>query len=120
MAITPLKEQTSNYNVSKDGIIPGGRLSRFLESWKRMTHHPWPISVLQHGYKLQFTKTPIPWKSRPMKISTMEQTAINEAVSKFLQAGIIEKSQTQKKIESKGYKVVRLPAYHYAALCYQI
>ncbi|KAG1440222.1 hypothetical protein G6F56_012009 [Rhizopus delemar] len=74
-----------------------GHLSQFPKTWKRMTPRPRPTSVLQHGHKLQFTKTPIPWKSRPMNISTTEQIAINEAVSKSLEAEIIEKSQTQDK-----------------------
>ncbi|KAG1032602.1 hypothetical protein G6F43_013737 [Rhizopus delemar] len=47
-----------NYAVPEDGVLPGGRLKYFLENWKRITTHPWPLSVIEHGYRLQFTKTP--------------------------------------------------------------
>ncbi|KAG1384542.1 hypothetical protein G6F61_000341 [Rhizopus arrhizus] len=92
-----LNEHTSNYSVPNDGIVPGGRLTRFLESWKQTILHPWPVSVLQHGYKLQFAKTPVPWRSVPMKMSTTDKLAVNEAISKFLEAGIVERPPTQGK-----------------------
>ncbi|KAG1298132.1 hypothetical protein G6F57_000794 [Rhizopus arrhizus] len=92
-----LNEHTSNYSVPNDGIVPGGRLTRFLESWKQTILHPWPVSVLQHGYKLQFAKTPVPWRSVPMKMSTTDKLAVNEAISKFLEAGIVERSPIQDK-----------------------
>ena len=92
-----LNEHTSNYSVPNDGIVPGGRLTRFLESWKQTILHPWPVSVLQHGYKIQFAKTPVPWRSVPMKMSTADKLAVNEAISKFLEAGIVERPPTQGK-----------------------
>lgn len=82
---------------SQYGIVPGGRLTRFLESWEQTILHPWPVSILQHGYKLQFAKTPVPWRSIPMKMSTTDKLAVNEAISKFLEAGIVERSPIQDK-----------------------
>lgn len=85
----------THYSVPMDGILPGGRLKHFLKNWTKITNHPWPLSVVENGYRLQFLKNPIPWKTNPLKSSLVEQSAIDTAVEKFLQAGIIQRSPTQ-------------------------
>ena len=86
---------TSNYSIPTDGIAPGGRLQHFAQQWKSTTNHPWPISVMTKGYQIPLLKKPQPWKLRQIKLNCTEQLAVNEAVDKFMQAGIIEKSPTQ-------------------------
>ncbi|KAG1406846.1 hypothetical protein G6F60_002626 [Rhizopus arrhizus] len=91
--IIPTDKQ--HYNIPSDGIKPGGRLQRFYQQWKKITSHRWPLSVVQEGYKIQFNKTPQPWKIRPLHLNQIEQQAVNEAVLKFLKTDIIEISPDQ-------------------------
>lgn len=84
-----------NYSIPEDGILPGGRLQRFLHHWKKTTTHKWPISVISQGYQLQFINKPRPWKTYTQKLSQEDFAAKDSAVEKFLQAGIIERSHTQ-------------------------
>lgn len=90
-----IRDASGHYEIPKDGISPGGRLTDFLQYWKDTTNHPWPLSVVSEGYRIQWTKTPIPWTSTPMKMSTEEQTAVDLAVNNFLRSEIIERSPTQ-------------------------
>ncbi|KAG1335721.1 hypothetical protein G6F62_006542 [Rhizopus arrhizus] len=87
--IIPIDKQ--HYNIPSDGIKPGGRLQRFYQQWKKITSHRWPLSVVQEGYKIQFNKTPQPWKIRPLHLNQIEQ----QAVLKFLKTDIIEISPDQ-------------------------
>ncbi|KAI9266935.1 hypothetical protein BY458DRAFT_573684 [Sporodiniella umbellata] len=50
---------------------------------------------MDNGYRLQFFMEPIPWRTKPLKSPPMEQSAINVAVEKFLEASIFQKSTTQ-------------------------
>ena len=46
----------------------GGRLSNFVEGWKRITNDPYVLSIVAKGYRLHFTSPPllrqIPWEIR--------------------------------------------------------
>ncbi|KAI8636534.1 hypothetical protein BD408DRAFT_323952, partial [Parasitella parasitica] len=56
-----------------DGILLGGRLSQFVDSWKKITSQFWSISVIRDGYRLQFVSKPYPWKFKKMHHSLSEQ-----------------------------------------------
>jgi hypothetical protein len=86
---------TPNYEIPEDGILPGGRLQQFQKYWTQTTTQKWPISVITHGYQLQFATNPNPWTPNRIKFSSEEYQAVDEAVRKFLKAGIIEESPTQ-------------------------
>ncbi|KAG1144100.1 hypothetical protein G6F37_001511 [Rhizopus arrhizus] len=88
---------TANYSIPTDGIAPEGRLHRFVQQWQSITRHPWPLSVVKEGYQIPLVKKPTPWKLRRINLNQIEQSAVNEAVEKFLLAGIIEISPTQSK-----------------------
>ena len=70
-------------------------MKRFLSNWRKITHHNWPLSVIEKGYQLQFASTPQPWRQYKLKLSEEDQRAVNTAVDQFLTAGIIEKSSDQ-------------------------
>ncbi|KAG0943812.1 hypothetical protein G6F29_011592 [Rhizopus arrhizus] len=91
----PTTLNTQHYTTPMDGILPGGRLHHFLHSWKSITTHPWPISIIQHGYRIQFAKQPTPWKIQERRLSAEDQLHVNAAVQKFLDGGIIEISPSQ-------------------------
>ncbi|EIE79992.1 hypothetical protein RO3G_04697 [Rhizopus delemar RA 99-880] len=86
-----------HYEVLSDGTLPGGRLENFVDNWKTMIQHPWPISVVSEGYRIQWASNPVPWKPKMMIFSKDDQVAVDTAVQKFLKAGIIERSPTQSK-----------------------
>ncbi|KAG1039143.1 hypothetical protein G6F43_012571 [Rhizopus delemar] len=72
--------QDSHYEIPEDGISPGGRLQAFTPYWKKTIHHPWPLSVIQEGYQIQWNSTPHPWKYHPTKSPSMEdRIAVIEA-----------------------------------------
>ena len=63
----------------------GGRLSNFVEGWKRITNDPYVLSIVAKGYRLRFTSPPLlrqtPWEIRspqdPQEILGMrEQTTL--------------------------------------------
>ncbi|KAG1138305.1 hypothetical protein G6F37_010754 [Rhizopus arrhizus] len=76
--LSPKNQQTTNYSVPSDGIFPGGRLKQFVQQWKSITNHPWPIS-----------------RNAKKTTTAEEQMHINSAVKKFLDGGMIEISPTQ-------------------------
>ncbi len=86
---------TQNYEIPVDGIAPGGRLQHFINSWRTITAHQWPLSVIQDGYKIQFARRPIPWRQHQRTRSADDQLQVNIAVQKFLTGGMIEVSPTQ-------------------------
>ncbi|KAG1107125.1 hypothetical protein G6F42_016481 [Rhizopus arrhizus] len=88
------QQHQTNYSIPKDGILPGGRLSKFAHNWKKITSQNWPLSIVQNGYQLQFITTPSPWKAKKIHHSPADQLAVDVAVDKFLKAGIIYRSPT--------------------------
>ncbi|KAG2236264.1 hypothetical protein INT48_008624 [Thamnidium elegans] len=79
----PTSSQQTSYSIPQDGILPGGRLQHFLSNWEKMTSQPWPIS------------NPYPWRTKPLKMTSDDQLAADQAVENFLNAGIIKRSPTQ-------------------------
>lgn len=54
-----------------------------------MTHHSWPLAVIQEGYQIQWNSTPRKWRYNPMKsASEEERLAVDQAVDKFISAGL--------------------------------
>jgi hypothetical protein len=100
------QKQQENYAIPEDGILPGGRLSRFYHNWTRITSHPWPLSIVKEGYRVQFVQLPVPWRNNHQTMEISDQVETDLAVNKFLQAGIIEPSTTphiSKKFLSKFF-----------------
>ena len=97
--ITSQKQQKIHYNYTlpPDGIPPGGRLKHYIKAWKETIPYAWAWSVIEHGYKLQFEKKPVPWRVKPFQLSPTDQQAVDEAVEQFKIAGVIEPSSTQGK-----------------------
>lgn len=79
-----------NYTIPEDNILPGGRITHFLKNWKKITSHPWPLQIVEEGYKIQFITNPIPWRTVQHPVNQVEQQETNLAVEIFLTAGIIE------------------------------
>ena len=60
--------------INNEGVLPpqvspvGGRLSNFVEEWKRITNDPYVLSIVAKGYRLRFTSPPLlrqtPWEIR--------------------------------------------------------
>ncbi|EIE77966.1 hypothetical protein RO3G_02670 [Rhizopus delemar RA 99-880] len=76
LPITALQQQSlpsANYEIPTDGIAPGGLLQQFITAWRSTITHPWPLSVIQHGYKIQFAKQPVPWKLPKKHLSAEDQ-----------------------------------------------
>ncbi|KAG0974168.1 hypothetical protein G6F29_012385 [Rhizopus arrhizus] len=85
----------NNYSIPSDGIQPGGRLNKFYNNWIKVISHKWPLSVIREGYKIQLNSNPIPWKLKKMNLKLEDQIAVDQAVEKFMTAGIIEISPNQ-------------------------
>ena len=51
--------------INNKGVLPpqvspvGGRLSNFVEGWKRITNDPYVLSIVAKGYRLRFTSPPL-------------------------------------------------------------
>ena len=51
--------------INNEGVLPpqitpvGGRLSNFVEGWKRITNDPYVLSIVAKGYRLRFTSPPL-------------------------------------------------------------
>ena len=60
--------------INNEGVLPpqmtpvGGRLSNFVEGWKRITNDPYVLSIVGKAYRLRFTSPPLlrqtPWEIR--------------------------------------------------------
>ena len=57
--IPPRIKVTNNEGVLPPQMTPvGGRLSNFVEGWKRITNDPYVLSIVAKGYRLCFTNPP--------------------------------------------------------------
>ena len=51
--------------INNEVVLPpqvspvGGRLSNFVEGWKRITNDPYVLSIVANGYRLRFTSPPL-------------------------------------------------------------
>ena len=70
----------------------GGRLSNFVEGWKRITNDPYVLSIVAKGYRLRFTSPPLlrqtPWEIRSPQ-DPQEILGMREQISLMLQKNAI-------------------------------
>ena len=70
----------------------GGRLSNFVEGWKRITNDPYVLSIVAKGYRLRFTSPPllrqIPWEIRSPR-DPKEVLGMREQITLMLQKNAI-------------------------------
>ena len=70
----------------------GGRLSIFVEGWKRITNDPYVLSIVAKGYRLRFTSPPllcqIPWEIRSPQ-GPEEILGMREQITLILQKNAI-------------------------------
>ena len=70
----------------------GGRLSNFVEGWKRITNDPYVLSIVAKGYRLCFTSPPllrqIPWEIRSPQ-DPKEVLGMREQITIMLQKNAI-------------------------------
>ena len=70
----------------------GGRLSNFVEGWKRIMNDPYVLSIVAKGYRLRFTSPPllrqIPWEIRSPQ-DPKEVLGMREQITLMLQKNAI-------------------------------
>ena len=84
--------------INNEGVLPpqvtpvGGRLSNFVEGWKRITNDPYLLSIVAKGYRLRFTSPPLlkqtPWEIRSPQ-DPQEFLGVSEQISLMLQKNAI-------------------------------
>ena len=84
--------------INNEGVLPpqvspvGGRLSNFVEGWKRITNDPYVLSIVAKGYRLRFTSPPllrqIPWEIRSPQ-DPKEVLGMREQITLMLQKNAI-------------------------------
>ena len=84
---------TNNEGVLPPQITPvGGRLSDFVEGWKRIMNDPYVLSIVAKGYRLSFTSPPLlrqtPWEIRSPQ-GQEEILGMREQISLMLQKNAI-------------------------------
>ena len=84
---------TNNEGVLPPQITPvGGRLSNFVEGWKRITNNPYVLSIVAKGYRLRFTSPPLlrqtPWEIRSPQ-DPQEILGMREQITFMLQKNTI-------------------------------
>ena len=66
----------------------GGRLSNFVEGWKRITNDPYVLSIVVKGYRFRFTSPPLlrqtPWEIRSPQ-DPQEVLGMREQIALMLQ-----------------------------------
>ena len=80
--------------INNEGVLPpqvspvGGRLSNFVEGWKRIMNDPYVLSIVAKGYRLRFTSPPLlrqtPWEIKSPK-DPQEILGMREQISIMLQ-----------------------------------
>ena len=84
--------------INNEGVLPpqvssvGGRLSNFVEGWKRITNDPYILSFVAKGYRLRFTSPPLP-RQTPWEIRSpqdpQEILGMREQISLMLEKNAI-------------------------------
>ena len=88
-----LKEKQARSEILDKIVSPvGGRLSNFVEGWKRITNDPYILSIVAKGYRLRFTSPPllrqIPWEIRSPQ-DPKEVLGMREQITLMLQKNAI-------------------------------
>ena len=91
-------ERTRTKVTNNEGVLPpqmtpvGGRLSNFVEGWKRITKDPYVLSIVAKGYRLRFTSPPLlrqtPWEIRSPQ-GPEEILGMREQITLMLQKNVI-------------------------------
>ena len=91
-------EEIKTRVINNEGMLPpqvspvGGRLSNFVEGWKRITNDPYILSIVAKGYRLRFTNPPLlrqtPWDIRSPQ-DPQEILGMREQISLMLQKNTI-------------------------------
>ena len=94
--------------INNEGVLPpqvspvGGRLSNFVEGWKRITNDPYVLSIIAKGYRLRFMSPPFlrqtPWEIRSPQ-DPQEIMGMREQISLMLQ----KKAITEVPPDSLGF-----------------
>ena len=100
--------------INNEGVLPpqitpvGGRLSNFVEGWKRITNNPYVPSIVAKGYRLRFTSPPLlrqsPWEIRSPQ-GPQEILGMREQITLMLQKNAI----TEVPPNSPGFLFERIP-----------
>ncbi|KAI9023627.1 hypothetical protein CLU79DRAFT_834859 [Phycomyces nitens] len=98
---TPSKQHTiqathhpgNNNDISSNP--PGERLNKFIITWKNTINQQWPIMVVKQGYRIQWTKFPIPWRVKPLSLPPEDQKEVDLAVEKIKNSDVIVILPTQ-------------------------
>ena len=68
----------------------GGRQKYFIKEWENIIKDQWVLSVLKHGYKLEFPKLPSSTGIKRTRANEKDTIILLKAVEKLLQKGAIE------------------------------
>ena len=84
----------NNEDVLPPQVTPvGGRLSNFVEGWKRITNDPYVLSIVAKEYRLRFTSPPLlrqtAWEIRSPQ-DPQEVLGMREQISLMLQKNAIK------------------------------
>ena len=101
--------------INNEGVLPpqttpvGGRLSSFVEGWKRITNDPYVLSVVAKGYRLRFTSPPLlcqtPWEIRSPQ-GQEEILGMREQINLMLQKkGSIRTYSWYEKLQEGGVQL---------------
>ena len=84
--------------INNEGVLPpqvspvGGKLSNFVEGWKRITNDPYILSIVAKGYRLHFMSPPLlrqtPWEIRSPQ-DPQEVLGMREQITLMLQKNAI-------------------------------
>ena len=93
------RDQLSNDKVriiAKFPEIPvGGRLSLFMNEWKKITDDKWVLEIIQKGYKLEFLKKPAFGGIKHTRVPPDQIELISLEIESLLKKNAIEKVSTK-------------------------
>jgi hypothetical protein len=88
------EDQLNNDHVSTLARFPqipvGGRISLFVENWKKITTDKWVLDVVQNGYKLEFLKIPHFLGIKQTKVPFDQENLIQKEIEELLLKNAIE------------------------------
>ncbi|KAJ1190082.1 hypothetical protein NDU88_006821 [Pleurodeles waltl] len=74
-----LRNLVPDYMVEQDRVVRG-RLQHFIQAWEESSSDAWVLSVLRHGYMIEFQEVPhssgvrpSPWLSNSVKQEALSQ-----------------------------------------------
>lgn len=77
--------------IAKYPQIPvGGRLSKFLKEWEKITTDKWVLEVIREGYKLEFLEKPPFLGVKPTRVPEKNQKLIKAEIDSLLEKNAIE------------------------------